>query len=223
MTQQYRIDGAYDGHLITATDWLFSLVWREGGSCELASADGRDCPPEAFAIFLPPFSIVRVFWRDCLIRSIGLLSQRPLASTPAHAIRFTPGPTAPPHTAAAVEQCLLRARPTITISAQPRPRSPAGRAKTILDNAWDQSLSLSSVAREIGVAAATLTRSFRRELGLTPLDYRHRLQIMAALQRIATGQPIVDAAFETGFGDLSSFYRQFARLAHASPAQYRIR
>ena len=67
-------------------------------------------------------------------------------------------------------------------------------------------------------------RVFRQVVGLTPYQYLLRLRLhRAALRLRRTTEPVSAVAFESGFGDLSTFNRRFRRVIGVSPLLYRAR
>lgn len=72
------------------------------------------------------------------------------------------------------------------------------------------------------VSPEHLTRTFRQYLDLTPTDYINALRLdYAANLLIHTDRPVVDVAFDAGFGNLSHFYHLFKRRFELPPARYR--
>ena len=85
-------------------------------------------------------------------------------------------------------------------------------------------LSLHELAREAAMSPYHFLRVFERVVGVTPGQYilRTRLRRAAALLR-GSSLSVTRVAAECGFGDLSTFNRQFRRAMCASPNEYRAR
>jgi AraC family transcriptional regulator len=85
-------------------------------------------------------------------------------------------------------------------------------------------LSLEVLAEVAGVGRFHVLRTFGRIVGETPYAYilNRRLQASAALLR-ETPARITQAAFDTGFGDISEFTRHFAKRYRCTPGDYRRR
>jgi AraC-like DNA-binding protein len=77
------------------------------------------------------------------------------------------------------------------------------------------------VAREHGYAPAVLSRSFTDAYGVTPRDYVQRIRVHAAVVALLGGLSIAHAALDSGWGDLSRFYRQFRTATGQTPGRYR--
>ena len=66
-------------------------------------------------------------------------------------------------------------------------------------------------------------RTFRRIVGMTPHQFILHTRLRRAAVRLRrTGESISAIAFATGFNDLSTFNRRFARIMGVSPSAYRM-
>jgi AraC-like DNA-binding protein len=95
------------------------------------------------------------------------------------------------------------------------------RAKAALDESYHSTPTIASLARGIGVSHAHLSREFKRELGLTPMAYRHALRASEAAGRLAHGEQIASVSGEVGYEDLGRFYKSFRKALHTSPGACR--
>ena len=88
---------------------------------------------------------------------------------------------------------------------------------------YTQPLSVSQIAREVGLHPDYAVTLFRKTFGIGLVDYltQHRLTHAQRLLAI-TDHKIARIAFESGFGSLSRFYHVFNRDSGQSPGQYRI-
>lgn len=66
----------------------------------------------------------------------------------------------------------------------------------------------------------TFTRAFQRETGMGLAVWRQQVRLMAALSMIASGVPVANVAFETGYGSPSSFSAMFRRVFGMAPSAY---
>ncbi len=67
-------------------------------------------------------------------------------------------------------------------------------------------------------------RTFRRMVGMTPYQFLLSVRMRRAAVRLATSsEPVSAIAFETGFGDLSTFNGRFRDVFGMSPMVYRSR
>jgi AraC-like DNA-binding protein len=82
--------------------------------------------------------------------------------------------------------------------------------------------SASEFAQQFGLAPATLTRTFKRLFGKTPLQYfrSQQLSYTAKLLR-RTAQNLEDIAAITGLGTSTTFIRLFTEQFGMTPTEYR--
>ncbi|GIJ45846.1 AraC family transcriptional regulator [Virgisporangium aliadipatigenens] len=66
----------------------------------------------------------------------------------------------------------------------------------------------------------SLERIFRAETGLTLGQYRERARLLAALPRLAAGEPVARVAADVGYATPSAFGVMFKRVLGTSPARY---
>ncbi len=82
--------------------------------------------------------------------------------------------------------------------------------------------SIDAAADQLDIPRRTFTNLFTEITGDTWLQHLRRLAIEHAQQRLReTDIPIASIAFECGFNDLSTFYRQFQKRCRMSPGEYR--
>ncbi len=91
-----------------------------------------------------------------------------------------------------------------------------------LDERFFEATTIDDAAASVGLSRRAFTRVFSLHTGETWLQYVRRLAIEHASRLLCeTQRPIVTIAFECGFNDLSTFYRQFKARTKMSPADYR--
>ncbi|TWT00670.1 AraC family transcriptional regulator [Reyranella sp. CPCC 100927] len=75
-------------------------------------------------------------------------------------------------------------------------------------------------AREAGASARTLARLFHKETGLNFADWRQQARLLAAMARLAEGQPITRIALDLGYDSPSAFAAMFKRALGTPPSRY---
>jgi AraC family transcriptional regulator len=96
------------------------------------------------------------------------------------------------------------------------------QAREMLHARFAENLTLSEVARVVGVHPVHLAQMFHKTYNCTVGEYMRRLRIEYACHELATSQkPIVDIALAAGFCDQSHFTRTFKRSTGLAPSQYR--
>lgn len=96
------------------------------------------------------------------------------------------------------------------------------RAVQLFERHVTEAITISEVARRLGVTPAHLTRLFDRYLGVSPLQYYRRLRMeVAASLLINTTRSVKEISFELGFANPFHFSRSFSRFAEISPSEFR--
>jgi AraC-like DNA-binding protein len=80
-------------------------------------------------------------------------------------------------------------------------------------------LTLSEWAKQAGASERTLSRLFVRHLGLSFGDWRRRLRLLAALDKLANGASVTEVALELGYGSSSAFIAMFRQNLGESPTR----
>jgi AraC-like DNA-binding protein len=84
--------------------------------------------------------------------------------------------------------------------------------------------SLRELAQDTAMSPYHLLRVFEQVVGVTPHQYLLRTRLrQAAIRLRQSGHSVAAIAADCGFGDLSTFNRQFRRLIGATPTVYRAR
>lgn len=109
-----------------------------------------------------------------------------------------------------------------------RPRFYAQREKlfreivTFIDGRLAEKLSLAHIGTAVRVGRTRLAEIFKEKQGMTIVAYINQRRVEQAQHLLrTTDMPIINIAFETGFGDVSHFNHTFKRVVGISPRQYR--
>lgn len=87
-----------------------------------------------------------------------------------------------------------------------------------------EALDLDALAGIACMSKYHFLRCFRRITGVTPYDFLLRLRLRrAALKLSETPEPVSDIAYDSGFGDLSTFNHRFRGTFGESPSRFRAR
>jgi AraC-like DNA-binding protein len=94
------------------------------------------------------------------------------------------------------------------------------RARTYLQDRWDQPVSLAELAAVAGLSRFELIRRFRRQNALTPHAFQRDLRIDHARGLLGEGVPGAAVAAACGFADQPHLSRVFKRLVGVTPGAY---
>jgi AraC-like DNA-binding protein len=93
------------------------------------------------------------------------------------------------------------------------------RALRHIDQYYDRPLDLGRLSRIAGCSRSTLTRSFRREFGLTVHDYVVGIRLARAVEAMTKGEKIESVMLAVGFRSKRTFYQLFKKQFGRTPAQ----
>jgi len=80
--------------------------------------------------------------------------------------------------------------------------------------------SVAKLAGNCGASARTLARLFRQQTGMTYLEWRNRLRLLEAIDRLNRGHAVTRVAGDLGYHSASAFIAMFRRNLGLSPARY---
>jgi len=99
---------------------------------------------------------------------------------------------------------------------------PVQRAMGLIQQRYWDRLSLSALARQVGMSKYRLSHRFRDVAGVTFRDYLLKVRLERAKVLLAAGRPsITQVAQDVGFGDLARFDKVFKRYTGSTPSAYR--
>jgi AraC family transcriptional regulator, regulatory protein of adaptative response / methylated-DNA-[protein]-cysteine methyltransferase len=84
-----------------------------------------------------------------------------------------------------------------------------------------QSLSVEDLAQAVGYAPHHFLRLFRRDVGVTPTEYRRGRRMRLVEDALARSASVTDAMYEAGYTTASRFYADAGRRLGMTPAQWR--
>jgi AraC-like DNA-binding protein len=218
--QRQRVPGTEVGTDVSGPACIYAVVRIRRGTVTYLHGDARIRAPRAYAMYLPPFTVVQVSLDACDLRS-DAIAFRPHAPDAPHAPVIVPVAEPFPSSAGEAVQRVRDASMRTFVGRAPEPGALAARAKAAIDRAFDAPLGIADVARRLGTSPAMLSRRFRQAFGLPPVRYRHHVRVMEALMRLAEGAAPAVVFQDVGFEDLSRFYRIFRTLTCAPPGTYR--
>jgi len=97
-----------------------------------------------------------------------------------------------------------RCRPTGTA---PAGGGPLERVRAHIEANLDRAAPLKELGRVAGLSPFTVQRLFKREMGVTPLEYHRALRSARLRAALKQGGTVTDAIYEAGFGSSSRAYQ----------------
>ncbi len=115
--------------------------------------------------------------------------------------------------------------PDVATERQPVGHASVRRAEmlTELINAhYAEPLTLTELAERANIHPSTANKTFREVLGISVNEYLTRYRLARAMQRLAdTDDPILQIAYDCGFGSSSRFYDLFRQRTGTTPKLFR--
>ncbi|MGH8445677.1 MAG: helix-turn-helix domain-containing protein, partial [Solimonas sp.] len=114
----------------------------------------------------------------------------------------------------------LRTLPTLPLHL-PQPGDP--RLRRICEQllrAPDDSSTATQWAQRLHVDAKTIQRLFARETGMSFGRWRQQARLLAALERLARGERVLDTALALGYASPAAFATMFKRQFGVVPSTY---
>ena len=99
----------------------------------------------------------------------------------------------------------------------------AERVRDYIDRHVDEPLPLARLAREAGVSAAHLQRTFTRIVGLSPKQYQEQRRVGALKSALRDGRTVSSATYEAGFASGRRVYEAADEALGMTPGAYRRR
>jgi len=111
---------------------------------------------------------------------------------------------------------LENATPVPTCLTLPRDSRALAVARNLIAN-QARNPSLESLCAEAGASVRTVERMFRAEVGSDFATWRRQARLIRAVELLAGGSSVKQAAFETGYRQPSAFVEMFRRTLGATP------
>jgi len=79
---------------------------------------------------------------------------------------------------------------------------------------------LDNWSRDCGASSRTLARLFQRETGMPFRDWRQKLRLLYALEKLAHHRPVTEVALDLGYENTSAFIAMFRKATGKTPGGY---
>lgn len=90
-----------------------------------------------------------------------------------------------------------------------------------IDNNFSQITSVSQIAEHFFYSREYVSRLFKKYFDTTISDYIMKRRIAESQLLIKQGLPLIDVAYQVGFGSLPTFIRAFREVTNMTPSEYR--
>jgi AraC-like DNA-binding protein len=111
----------------------------------------------------------------------------------------------------------------LTPKADKRPLRKMSEVLSFIDTHYQDPIRTDQLTALAGMSESTLTRSFHKIMGCSPIEHVIRVRVGRAAELLRrSGMRVTEAAFACGFGDSNYFTRQFRKVMGVSPREYRL-
>ena len=213
---QLKIEGVVTTALVTCKGWLLEMYQLKAGELHFLSGRKEIRPKRnRFGVFFPPYTLARPRFINAEGNLLGLAGTAPLPAE----IGTVPFvfETSGPLEARSVAGILASGRHRQAIEANPRASALSMKARRLIVEGYASEPSIGRIAARLGVSNEHLSRQFRRDYEMSPREYLHQLRLADAPLELARGEAITDISHESGYGELSRFYKQFRKSTGTSP------
>jgi len=95
------------------------------------------------------------------------------------------------------------------------------RARTVLRECGGE-VSIADVARQCGTEPARLSRLFRKQMGLAPVQFRNHARVQQFIARFGRtdDRNMLQVALDCGFGSYPQFHRAFHQVTGYAPSEH---
>lgn len=213
------IPGEGTTDFIFGRGWLLEIVELSRGEYYFLS-DGKEVRSAGnhFGIFYPRFTFVRAVARNMQGHMIGVGSEQTYSELPSSPFLFE---TEHRDAFTSIDQAfdvLSYSRNRQPILVNTKPSIISLKTKRLIDENYLIYPSIARIAQRLNVSHAHLSRQFKKDYGLSPSGYLHKLRVAEATFRLLLGEEIIEISQDVGYNDLSRFYKQFRKATHTSPA-----
>ncbi|MFH4548974.1 helix-turn-helix transcriptional regulator [Vibrio alginolyticus] len=94
------------------------------------------------------------------------------------------------------------------------------RVLDYIENHLDQDIPLKTLAAHFYVTERTLMRKSNKELGMPLTEWKQKLKVLKAMNRLEVGDSVEVIALELGYSSSSAFIAMFKRIMGVTPKEY---
>lgn len=222
ISDQVDLAGEGTADFIFGRGWLLEIVDLKSGEYYFLS-DGKEVRPGGryFGVFYPTFTFVRAFTRNIQGHMIGVGSEQTYPELPNSPFIFETDHRSGFTKIDQAFDVLSHSRHRQPIVVCTKPSLLSLKTKKLIDENYLQYPSIARIAGKLNISHEHLSRQFKKDYGLSPSAYLHKLRVAEATFRLSLGQEIIDISHDVGYNDLSRFYKQFRKATRTSPGMCR--
>lgn len=111
---------------------------------------------------------------------------------------------------------------SVPLQAQVADRRPIAELQHWIAEHFADDVSVSTLARRVGMSVRNFARAYKHEIGVTPASYVESLRVEAARRKLEQGTAaLAEVASQVGFGSVDTLRRAFVRQTGQLPSETR--
>jgi AraC-like DNA-binding protein len=212
LDQHLEVKGVYRDSFVAGPTAILEYVQIRQGTLSIGGVRYQ----HSVALLMPEYSITPVCYDNVISTTIAILfrPQEHQGNGNATVLFETNGGAAPSDARTLMELLSGCERRPLEIAAT---SELVLSAKKMLDADHKNGTPIADIAGSLGVSHSHLARRFKKEIGMSPIEYCHRLRIAEAAWMLSSGEKIAAVSMHVGYEDLSRFYKNFRKIMSHSP------
>lgn len=204
---------------VTGPLWNVFYIHLTRGSFKWKTKDSIVTPKSnKFFIFLPKNSLCIDIYENAEVNLVGLYSNSKCPINENRPFYFDLDPNEPtPNNYEELINLFEISKNIQYIDYNNEPHLTALRIKTIIDQQFQENITVTDITKIINKAPAVTSRLFKSNFGFSPKQYLNLIKICYGEFLLGLGKDINDVIFETGFRDFSRFYKVFKEKMKDTP------
>lgn len=210
---------------ITSNLWYFAIVKIKGDALFYIRDDDKIVFTEKrYGVFYPKYSICRIGLDKAKV-DIDLFASSSACQSyfPDCPVIFEVNGEKLPQDIENVRQMIRFIKNPIEIGISSKPSGIGQKIKQEIDSSYLSSLSFSSISSKIGISSSLMSSYFKKAYYITPSQYRKNLRIISSIEKLLyldkKSGTVPSVAFDSGYNDLSRYYKQFKSIVGLPPGK----
>ena len=178
---------------------------------------------KSFSLWFPPFSMIEITYENVKLKGEMLIGRDILedniASNPM--VIYKDNEKLPLNLKSVLARVKKFSKDGQEISLSNCASALSLKCKKCLDQKFNSNIPISDISESLKTSHSYMTRTFKKDFGITPVFYRNWMRVMSASFLLLEQNSILETQEKVGFEDLSRFNKQFKRITHSTPRQFK--
>lgn len=213
LEREQRFEGSTVATDTFGKRWYVGVL-SVGGKCDFL-IDNKTVRLHGPALVLvPPFSIVQTRFSRGVLSAKGFIFETAFPREFPREATFFPGTTKLPD-----DLMVLAKQEGIPIERASRWSSLVARSRSFIEESTSKTIA--EIAKNLKTTPTYLGRVFKREMGLTMVEYKHLLRALESTFQMLAGASVTESYLQSGFNDVSRYNKAFKKIAKVPPSVFK--